>query len=83
MFRKLINWFNKPPKYEEDKPKKKKVKKATRKINSLNEIIQEQASSINFLIEQLDIVRAKNIELARQVKELKKQLKEKEVQNGK
>lgn len=73
MFKKVISW------YKEKKPKKKKQNRTTRKIDKLNEIIVEQADNINFLIEQSELIRNKNIELARQVRELKKQLKEKSV----
>lgn len=55
--------------------------KLNKKIKFMHDVINEQADSINFLIQQLDMVRSKNIDLTRQVRELKKQLKE--VENGK
>lgn len=78
MFRKIINGFNESLVFKKQKTKKKNKNVPVKKVDKLYEVITDQADSINFLIQQLDLVRNKSIELARQVRELKKQLREKE-----
>ena len=69
MFKKIIDWFNEPLVLN-----KQKTKKPTRKIASLQDTIQEQAESINFLIQQLDMHKERAIEHTRRIRELKKEM---------
>ena len=76
MLKKIINWFNEPLVL-----KKAIIKKQQKTINNLKNIVEEQADSINFLIQQLEMKKETTISQERKIKELKKQLKE--VENGK
>ena len=69
MLKKIIDWFNEPLVLN-----KSKTKKSTRKIASLQDTIQEQAESINFLIQQLDMKKETTIRQERKIKELKKEM---------
>ena len=69
MLRKIIDWFNEPLVLN-----KQKSKRPTRKIASLQDTIQEQAESINFLIQQLDMKKETTIRQERKIKELKKEM---------
>lgn len=68
MLKKIIDWFNEPLMIKKQKPKR-----STRKIESLQDTIQEQAESINFLIQQIDMHKERAIEHTRRLRELKKE----------
>ena len=67
MLKKIIDWFNEPITF-----KRKKAKKTARKINNLNEVLLEQADSINFLIQQLDMKKETTVRQERKIRDLKK-----------
>lgn len=69
MKNKIINYI---------KSKKKEFKKLKKKLENKNITIQEQAESINFLIKEMNIYKEDCIKLQREVKELKKIIKESE-----
>lgn len=65
------------------KNKKKRIKRLKNKMENKNKILQDQADTINFLIKEMNDYKEKTIELSREKKELKKELKkyEKSIDN--
>lgn len=68
MLKKIIDWFNEPLVF-----KKQEMKKTEKKLNYLYDTLQEQAESINFILQQLEIKKETTTRQERKIRELKKE----------